>query len=73
MYFCPLSGAELRKSKRGKYFTNPSKKEIARLFALVGNAKTMEDVKKKIGQPDEVSQDAGLAITQYIYILICQM
>jgi len=67
IYFCPLSGAELRESQSDKYFTRPTKKEIKRLLSLAKNAKILQDVELILGKPNKVSHDLGKDRIQYIY------
>lgn len=59
MRYCFWCGGKLPESKRGDFFTTPSKSEMAEVHSLLKEAQSHEDVVKVLGPPDEVHNLGG--------------
>jgi hypothetical protein len=59
MYFCFSCGGRLPESKRSKYFTTPDDADETEVRKLIGQTKSIEDVLRILGVPDETFE--GLA------------
>jgi hypothetical protein len=55
MYYCPVCGGQLPKSKRSDFFTTPSDEEMNEITAKLKNINKVEDVVKIFGTPDKKS------------------
>src|SRR5207249_2343506 len=53
IYFCFLCGGKLPESKRASLFTEPSKREEDEVLKIMSKARSMEQLTKLIGKPDE--------------------
>jgi hypothetical protein len=52
-YYCPICGGSLPKSKRGRLFTKPSAREIAKVKKKMAGGRTVDDIIALLGKPDE--------------------
>jgi hypothetical protein len=53
IYHCPMCGGVASESKRDQLFATVSDEEVERLNALIGTAKSIAEVVRDIGEPDE--------------------
>jgi hypothetical protein len=65
--FCPWSGEELPKSKRGELFFAPNQREIEQAMSAIRNCRTLRDVKAVLGDPDFEIQPSETVKRQWTY------
>lgn len=52
MYYCFFCGGKLPDSKRGSFFTNPSRKEVKEMLSIVKNITDEKEMERLLGEPD---------------------
>jgi hypothetical protein len=62
MRYCFWCGGRLPESKRGTFFTVPDEVELAEIYSLLANSKSLEDVFRIFGPPDETLDLPGSKI-----------
>lgn len=62
MRYCFWCGGRLPESKRGMFFTMPDKAEMDEIHSLLANTKSLADVFRILGPPDETLESPGSQI-----------
>lgn len=53
IYFCPICGGQMPKSKRGDFFTIMSEEEMNEVVSKIGDTKNIKGIVKIFGKPDK--------------------
>lgn len=77
LYFCFFCGGSLPESERVNLYTQPSQKEIEQIKKLLGEARTIEEALRKLGQPSKATNPprteqqyrSGIAYRQHYHYL----